>query len=165
MAGGLSATCDRMPLPLTVCHVCHAGIKPTRGWQWVVLPTMVQDAEPRTCDSPLCHACPMNPQRPEERMGLLWCGEKFYPTPHDWIREAQTQGISRRLPAVPKDLVLGHTWVVMVHRKAVQGLTETGDIVYHPGLIQAFRPTALEYVVRGDEIRARSRCLDPFSRT
>ena len=32
---GLSAVCDRLPYPLEVCRVCGAGIKPSRGIQWL----------------------------------------------------------------------------------------------------------------------------------
>ncbi len=35
MAGGPSAECGKLPLELTVCPCCGAGIKPARGWTWV----------------------------------------------------------------------------------------------------------------------------------
>lgn len=151
VADGPSAHCDRMPLPLTVCTTCGHGLKPSRGWTWVQMPTMLLEVEPTDCGSPLCGMCPLCPVLDQERMGLLWAGEQFYKTPDDWIREAHEQGVSRRIAQIPKGLELGQTWVLMAHRKAVQGVNEKGEIVWTPGIIQAFRPQAVEYVVRGDE--------------
>jgi hypothetical protein len=91
------------------------------------------------------------PTHDEVRVGLLWCGEKFYKTPQDWTREAREQGVSRRISTVPNDFVVGETWVLMAHPKAVRGTNADGAIEYRPGIFQAFKPTAIEYVVRGDE--------------
>jgi hypothetical protein len=115
------------------------------------MPALLAETEPTTCDKSHCASCPLNPKREPERMGLLWIGEAFYKTPEDWTREAVQQGVSRRIAAVPKEFVLGRTWVLMAHRKAIQGLDERGDIVYNAGIIHAFQPTAVEYVVKGDE--------------
>lgn len=151
VADGPNVPCGRMYLPISVCYTCGHGLKPSRGWTWVTMPTMLLYEEPKECTMPHCVACPLCPQRHEERMGLLWCGEQFYPTPQDWIREAIEQGVSRRIAALPKGLVLGETWVLMAHRKAIMEVDEAGEIHYTAGIIQAFRPTGAEYVVRGDE--------------
>jgi hypothetical protein len=39
----------------------------------------------------------------------------------------------------------------MAHPKAIMGTDDTGDIHYQAGIFQAFKPTAIEYVVKGDE--------------
>jgi hypothetical protein len=91
------------------------------------------------------------PTRDEVRARLLWCGEKFYKTPQDWTREARAQGVSRRISTVPNDFVVGETWVLMAHPKAIKGTDADGAVVYRPGIFQAFTPTAIEYVVKGDE--------------
>ena len=59
---------------------------------------------------------------PMGRVGLIWVGEKFYPTPQDFCAEAEKMGISRRIPAVPNDFVLGETWVWLAHRKAIEAI-------------------------------------------
>lgn len=151
VADGPTAACERLYLPLSLCQTCGCGIKPSRGWTWVLMPALVAETEPMHCSKSYCEHCPLNPHRPSERMGLLWCGEQFYKTPEAWIREAETQGVSRRIAALPKDFVLGQTWVLMAHRKAIQGLDEKGAIIYRPGIIHAFRPSAVEYVVTGAE--------------
>ena len=155
MADGLMAPCGRMPLSLTVCSHCGHGIKPSRGWSWLELPGVLKEALPTECNTRAhdgCSAyCPLYPHCVEQKAGLLWCGEVFYKTPQDWIREAQAQGVSRRISQVPKGLVLGETWVLMAHRKAVMGVNDAGEIVYTPGIIHAFKPQRIEYVVTGDE--------------
>lgn len=151
VSGELTVSCGRLYLSLSVCHTCGCGVKASRGWTWVNLPTLVAENEPTKCDKSYCSQCPLNPHRAPERMGLLWVGEQFYKTPDAWIREAEHQGASRRIAAVPKDFVVGETWVLMAHRKAIQRLNEKGELSYTPGLIHAFKPTAIEYVIRGDE--------------
>jgi len=151
VADGPMASCDRLALSLSVCRSCGHGIKPSRGWTWVLVPEALAHEEPRACEQAHCTACPLCPTRSEERVGLLWCGEQFYPMPSDWIREAHEQGVSRRISTLPTGFVAGETWVLMAHRKAIMGVDESGEIHYTPGIIQAFRPTAAEYVVTGKE--------------
>ena len=147
----LWGACGRMPLALSVCGTCGHGIHQTRSWTWLTLPDALQEAEPRTCDHRTCAGCPLSPAWAQRRVGLLWCGEKFYATPQDWIREAREQGVSRRISTVPNDFIVGETWVLMAHPKAIMGTNDAGEIVYQPGIFQAFKPTAIEYVVKGDE--------------
>lgn len=118
----------------------------------------------------------MTPNPAIKRAGLLWIGEKFYPTPADWIRESREQGISRRIHAVPNDFEVGKTWVCVAHIKAIKkpcdhgiephpdqtvaetltaqancDLCDKDGFVYTPGIFQMFQPQAIEYVVKGDE--------------
>lgn len=116
---GAGAACCKMPLALTICPCCGAGIKQTRGWTWVDAAKMfpsggcVGDAVTKT----LCPA--VNPAG-FGRVGLVWIGESFYPRPIDFLQEAAAIGISRRLPAVPRDYEPGKTWVLFAHPKAIQ---------------------------------------------
>ena len=154
MAAGPSVPCGRMPLELPVCPTCHSGLKPTRSWAWIEVPTMFLEAAPLTCDKGHCLACPLCPSHDIERVMLMWCGAEHYPTPQDWLEEAHAQGVSRRLPGkgIPKGLVLGETWVVLAHRAAcmVQNM-ETGEFEPGAGIFTAFRPHAIEYVCTGEE--------------
>ena len=147
----LLGTCDRLPLALTLCGACGHGIHQTRSWTWLTLPEALQEAAPQACDRGPCAACPLSPARATGRVGLLWCGEKFYATPQDWTREAHEQGVSRRISTVPNDFVVGETWVLMAHPKAIMGTDDAGEIAYYPGIFHAFKPSAIEYVVKGDE--------------
>jgi hypothetical protein len=94
------------------------------------------------------------------KAGLLWIGERFYPTPNDFTWEAAQLGISRRIAAVPRDFRLGVTWVLLAHPKTVfcqvchgSGLNTgvpceacrgTGKTV---GIFHVFRPEAIEKIV------------------
>lgn len=167
VSAGTGFPCGRLPVPLERCPTCDHGIKPTRGWTWVDAGELLSK---RNCAAPAtqCAGCPTI----TGKHGLIWIGEQFYPTPQHWLREAGDQGVSRRIKAIPKDFVLGETWVLVAHRKAIPAPScakvydLTGDACrrreahegacgpeweYIPGIFQAFKPTAVEYVTRGDE--------------
>jgi hypothetical protein len=116
-----------------------------------------------------------------DRCGLLWIGEKFYSTPEEYLAEARAMGLSRRIQAVPHDFKLGETWVLLAHRKGItetcaacNGTMDKawdcdkdrgfGDPppeaikcdcddgkVYTPAIFSCYLPTAVEYIVKGDE--------------
>jgi len=115
------------------------------------------------------------------REGLLWIGAAYYDKPEDWLREAADMGVSRRISAVPTDFEIGEHWILAAHPKAIrvkcedcqgQGEVEhygardevvgrercetcsgSGTIDRRPGLIAAFKPTAIEYVLTEAEKR------------
>lgn len=113
------------------------------------------------------------------RCGLIWVGEQHYKTAADFVYEANRLGVSRRITAVPKDFEVGKTWVLLGHRKAIKQLCPdcpVGDTlpggepdcplcegtgtVWLPGVVTAFRPTAIEYVVKGDETDGEIEALE-----
>lgn len=158
VSGGLMMPCGGLPVPLEVCPVCHSGIHPTRGWTWIQAAVLFKAAEIREdCGSESCRWCPVS--HPPERAGLLWVGEKFYPTTEEFTKESAAQGVSRRVSAIPNDFEIGKTWVYFAHRKAVHVSTplpsEPGTVAwtddYVPGIFHAFRPTAIEYIVKPDD--------------
>lgn len=152
IAGGPSESCGRLPLAIPPCPTCSAGLKPSRGWTWVDADHLFANAA-AGCGGGGCGACPFG--RPLGRVGLLWIGEQFYPTPQDFLRESRLQGISRRISTVPRDLVLGETAVLLAHRKAIRNT----DGTFTPGIVSLFYPKALEYVVKGDETEEQLEAL------
>ena len=92
---------------------------------------------------------------PGTKSGLLWIGEKYYPTPEHWLQESQRLGVSRRISQVPRDLTIGETWVFVAHRAVPYAklVLEDGEMCKKPGpaIFHAFKPTAIEYIIRGDE--------------
>lgn len=156
MGGRFSHACGKLPIPLTVCPCCNQGIKQTRGFSWISY-ALIKDAPCSQDNEGVCLGCdPFNASYENEKIGLIWVGEKFYGMPGDFSREANKQGISRRLSQVPKDLVIGETWVLLAHRKACshQEYTEEGGepvTIYTPGIFAAFKPDRIEYVVKGTE--------------
>lgn len=175
VSGGIAQSCGKLPLPLTVCPVCSCGIKPSRGWTWIDGTALVKDVKCRygeIYDAKIKHPCTTCPMHGEPgRVGLLWIGEKFYPMPGDFAKEAAQQGVSRRIKSIPREFVLGETWVWFAHRKGITEFCDHPDIElayadqyiyeckycdkqgrkYTPAVVYAFKPTAIEYVVKGDE--------------
>jgi hypothetical protein len=92
------------------------------------------------------------------RVGLLWVGREFYPESSGFIDEAVTLGVSKRLATVPRNLVLGKTWVMLASKhllpcpkcppddvcETCEG-KKTGSAVFY-----AFKPTRLEMIVTAD---------------
>lgn len=89
--------------------------------------------------------------------GLIWIGERYYPTPREFNLEAEKMGISRRIRTVPRNFVLGETWVMLAHRKAITGWpykqSPNGEAEpsYTPGIFKLWLPTEIEVVVDGTE--------------
>ena len=151
VTSGLSAPCGKLPVPLDVCPTCAAGIKFCRGWTWINPRPLVTHRLCQNNSTRLCHACPFDNATPE-RAGLIWIGEQFYPTPQAWEREAEELGICRRIRSVPRDFVLGQTWICVAHRKGIKRRSPGTNLVeLAPAIFHAFRPTVIEYVMRGDE--------------
>ena len=151
-AEGTPAACCRLPIPLDVCPICGQGVKPARGWTWIEAGGLLLD-QPCKLDEP-CRACALNPSNEGPplvgKSGLVWVGEKFYRTPAEFIDEAREQGISRRLPALPHGWKLG-TYVFLAHRFAIGGKGR--------GIFALFRPTRVEYVVKGEETETELEAL------
>jgi hypothetical protein len=168
ISGGESVHCGAFPIELKRCPCCDQGIKPSRGWTWLNLDLLRSGME---CpeEPSYCKTCAMS--NPVGKVGLLWIGEQFYPTPADFNDEAAAQGISRRISSVPNGFEVGKTWVALAHRKAVSRVCECegkpecekcgGDGVEHiPAIFRMFRPEAIEYVVKGDETDQELEAMD-----
>ena len=142
MSGGITQPCQKLPIPLTICPCCKAGVKFSRGWTWVTN-DLIKDAK---CIKEGCVGCvPFNDS--VEEFGLMWVGERHYPRPIDFTREALNRGVSKRVANIPKKLVLGETWLLVAHKKAIIGKNDECS----PGIFHAFIPTHLEYVVSPDD--------------
>jgi len=142
-SSGYGRHCGALPIELSICPTCHHGIHPARGWTWVNLAAL---AAVRGCDkSGGCGDCPIADGRIQE-VGLIWVGEKFYPTAASFAEEANKMGISRRISAIPRKFKLGETWVALAHRKVIEALPDPKAGIFH-----VFKPIAIEYVVKEDD--------------
>lgn len=148
VSGKVSAPCGRLPIPLTVCPTCHAGIHFSRGFTWVgraLIDTV------NLCKFNGCDTCELNNLN-REKYGLMWVGQKFYPEPKDFIREGMMQGVSKRISAVPNEFKLGEDWILLAHLKCIKLDYEVnGEPAYQAGIFTAFKPERIEYVLKGDE--------------
>jgi len=167
VAGALSEPCPLLPIELHVCPTCGGGVKPARGFTWITPHPLLDPGAHGTNSHDL--ACPLGrgvDWRGGKRAGLIWIGQRHYPTPGAFMEEARTMGVSRRITQVPRDLVVGETWIALAHRRALPGECEHGAPASGPcsncpdgasvgewrgGVITFFRPTAIEYIVSGDE--------------
>jgi hypothetical protein len=152
VGGSDAAPCCKLPFPLTVCSCCGAGIKQSRGFTWIS--TDLFCSPPSVCKySPSDQVCPMS--LPGKKIGLLWVGEKYYPSTHAFKRESAMQGISKRIAQIPRDLVIGETWVSLAHKSAIVEILHysdgSKDYKKYPGIFMVFKPTAIEYVITGKE--------------
>lgn len=151
--------CDRLPYELKLCPVCGSGVKFTRSLQWIDWDGYAGSHEGEETEHlisarsmctdaltiPPCPVC--YPRVHPQPYGLLWIGDQFY-TPSQFISEAISMGISRRIAAVPRKLELGKTWVLLGHRLACgTRKNEQGAEYVVPGVFYAFVPTHYEKLV------------------
>ena len=159
---GPATLCDRLPLAIVPCPSCGeaprfhrsiSGIRPRTLWGNHLLRSPAnQGAPPGPCveaasceeKDPLC--------QPPETGWLMWVGKEY--TTASFRGEAERLGISKRIPAVPKGLVLDHDWVYLAKPRLVPetaqmwfpGEAEEGR-GFGPGVFEAFQPTRIEKVV------------------
>jgi hypothetical protein len=107
--------------------------------------------------------CVCNPgMMDQEKYGLIWVGEAFYPTMDDWSKEAGTLGVSKRVNAIPKGVEIGKTWVLAAHPKGMPNpwyqpkpvaedgkneAEEEDDDKFLPAICSAFRVQRIELIV------------------
>ena len=147
MGGKMGEPCCWLPHALTICPTCSAGIKQARGWTWIEPAGIFAG---KLCTAPAgSFFCPVPTL--EGRHGLIWIGEKYYPTTADFTREGNTQGICRRLSTVPKGLEIGKTWVLLAHPKAIKITDGTPFDInprYVPAIFSVFKPTRIEIIIK-----------------
>jgi hypothetical protein len=120
-----------MPYELPRCPTCGGGVKFTRSHTWLqpeFFPrhlqrgdsTLKQGGPPP--ESAFCQdesACPVCRNRDDFGPHLLlWIGRAHY-SPEEYLKESRELGVSRRIPAPPKGMVMGETWVLLAHLDAV----------------------------------------------
>jgi hypothetical protein len=172
VGGRLAAPCGRLPVPLAVCPACGHGIKPARGFTWVVpfelfglrqfwFPGPVTVAHPlpapTLCLAPGCSSCKLGgkPFGKAERAGLLWVGSQFYKTPDLFTAEAACLGVSRRIARIPHGFELEQTWVLLAHlftpyqyeSKMKVGGVPVPEMAERPGVFAFFLPERIERIL------------------
>lgn len=152
VGGKLSAPCGKLPVPLDVCPCCSGGIKQTRSVQWI---TSALLAHQECTLKSKCDSCNPFNLPSTERIAMMWVGEKYYPTSADFLRESREQGVSKRIATIPKGFIVGKTWVVLAHPKAILDYSNPSQPpTYRKGIFMAYQPERVEYVVTGQESEA-----------
>lgn len=174
---GEGRACGRLPIQLTTCPCCGQSMvaKQMIGFTWIPdFDRLVQNEHCVHAGTEHCNACPLS--KPIGKVGLIWVGAKYYPTPLDFTREAKEMGISRYIHNVPKDFEVGKHWVALAHPFAVKNpepkptppkkvegreITDeewaaffTAEKEYKdmvPGIFHMFKPDRIEYVCSEQE--------------
>lgn len=147
---GIATSCDRLPLKIPICPCCGETIRALRSVRIFNPNKMFGVHLSDSCDLPedpliltktcacdiYCPAC-----HPPEKAGMMWIGERYYPTPKDFIREAIQAGVSKRIPTVPKDLAVGD-WVFLAHPNANEF-----DLDHPERIVYAFRIQEIQQVL------------------
>jgi hypothetical protein len=151
-ADPIGMPCCKLPVLLERCPTCNAGVKQTRGWQWIDMRPWVM-AE--NCVRPNSRSlCPL--ARPDvlgERVGLLWIGAEYYKSPGDFTKEATELGVSRRIKAIPRGFKLGEHYVALAHPKVKRLFRDDGepDDAWIGGIFHVFLPSRIEKIVTETE--------------
>ena len=186
---GLGVPCDRLPLNIESCPACGAGLKVTRmpmkiDAQKLLGPHITGKSEMRSNNpEPIVaqdvlvanwfcpeheHCAICNPELMKGPAYMLGVGREY--SPQSFIEEARKVGVSKRIWAVPKELEVGKTWILLTHRDA--GTKEfpeheielsTGKCVHCgygvarekpptckrkvPAIFYAYRPERIEYLI------------------
>lgn len=181
---GLSEGCERFPIPLRSCGHCGQKVNQTRGFQWAEPDFLFANAvpcAPVADDGHLHSKCPvcvpgmLRYADPSDKIGLIWVGKKFY-SPDGWLKEAMMQGASKRVPAIPKGLVIGKSRVMAAHPEGhsiqadlFEGAPEPGsepaDRKPGPAVISMFTVKRIELIVTETQMREKEEWLmDLFAR-
>ncbi len=162
MGDGIFEPCPRLPFPLSVCPCCGGGVKFSRGFTWVAPSTLfATDIRPlpESHGAGLCPLCnPVAIVHLSDRAGLIWVGNKYY-SPQTFAREAQEQGISKKVAAVPNGFEIGEHFIFLAHNHAVPNLDDS-DNPTSPGVFMVFRPQRVDLVIdSADKIPDRARSI------
>ena len=168
IGGGMAVPCDALPLLLIPCETCGFELPFLRsimmlkssfiGYLTKEHGLMDREGElkPCTCSS----ACPICfPENLGEKAGLMWVGNRYY-SPQAFIKEAISMGVSKKIATIPKDLLIGKTWIVLAHKKVpfykeIEGGMRLYDAKPNkPAIFYAFKPTGIEKLIWKSEATA-----------
>jgi hypothetical protein len=145
VSDGLGVPCCKLPVLLHVCPTCNGGIKQSRGWTWIDPQPWLKGACTQGNEY-ICAAA--NPERFGDKVGLLWIGEQFYPTPSSFQEEAAKMGISRRITAVPRGFKVGEHFVFLAHPKMKEVVDPvTSDVSWVGGVFHVVKPQRIEKII------------------
>lgn len=150
--GGLVHHCDRLPIALEPCPTCGCVPHFSRGITKIDPYQLWGIHESCNCGNncPLCNPKPAD----EVTSFLMWVGEKFY-TVESFCNEGDKLGVSKAIPFIPKDFVLGNSWVYFARRNYVDKVEgshpDPKKVKKVDGIFSGYRPTKINYVITETE--------------
>lgn len=165
---GLTLECDGLPMPLEPCECCGFAPPFSRNLQKLnvdyvhMIEEKLHRVDPENDQEHRCRcppSCPICYTPPYGNFGLMFVGKSFY-TPREFIQEALNMGVSKRIPQIPKWLILGKTWILLAHNEVPKVTLEqlkTNEMhMKEPekfrAVFYAFKPQRIELPVWKDEI-------------
>jgi len=153
-----SDICERLPVRTERCAACGCGwmrframkmFKPADSLGIALKCKAIQRKEDGGSDHNhgKCPVC--NLGLVESGAGMIWIGEKFYGDPSDFLREAMTMGVSRKVPAIPIGFEVGKTWVFVAHARAFEHPIGSGQ--HRPGIFAVWKPSGVDLVVEDEK--------------
>ncbi len=137
-------------IPLAACPVCGEELRFNRGIQRIDPLKLWGEHDPCGDALGLCPIC--RPWALTAPTYLMWVGSD-YSVP-SFLFEAARMGVSKRIPAIPTDFVLGESWVLLAKDRLLKGAgrdwvpgvrePRPGGI---PGVFHAFRPERIEKII------------------
>lgn len=148
VGGGMALPCDRLPMGLDECPVCGNIPHFIRSVQKIDPLSMFGPHEKKICKcKSICPLC--NPEtKPRDIPNyLMWVGSDY--TNKSFIKEANKMGVSKKINSLPKDLVVGKSWIYLARQNMIDD-----DVAYHPkktkkkdAIFFAFVPQKVEYLM------------------
>lgn len=146
---GMALPCDWLPKEFEECVVCGNIPHFIRSIQKIDPLAMFGPHAKDICKcKPFCPLC--NPEtKPRDIPNyLMWVGKDY--SPESFIKEANKMGVSKKINSLPKDLIVGKSWIYL----AKQDLIEDKEVAYHPkktkkkdAIFFAFIPQKVEYLM------------------
>lgn len=144
VGGYLDLPCDRLPMPLPACPTCGHAVKLTRTFT-EFNPYRLMGIH-NDCQDGVrpCLVC----DPPDDIAFAMRVGARYY-TPQSFLEEARAMGISKRIPWLPKNLILGTTIVYLAHKKTIVAEKEDPNDkdTYLPGSFAAFIPKQVDKIM------------------
>ena len=152
VGGILDAPCDRLPIELVVCKVCGQGQRVGKGFTKFD-PYELWGVHEKCKDSKGCYCC-----YPPHLGYMMRVGSGFY-NMETFIHEARQMGVSKRIPFIPRELVVGLTPIYLVHKEAIVKYPNWMDkkntnqeVTISDGVFAAFIPQRIETLMWQSEL-------------
>lgn len=153
MGDGLSMACGILPIPITCCPHCERAYESYAPSMYNINALLPVEYHCKLESENRCKICPMSRMIDNNtKVLLIRVGQMYYKTPAAFNREAMDMGISRYIQHIPKDFVIGETWVALAHAHAILEQLEFGkEPEQGYGIFSMFKPHSIEVLCDGTE--------------